>query len=98
LIFKNAEIIKHADEEREAAKAEIVHSMMESAALAGANDPEAQVIAEGDGFKLTSSYVAAYPGKEITKEMVGDRIYGRSPYRKLTVSRPKPKKGKKESE
>ena len=95
--FDKAAERKAADEACDAAKAALDHAMITAATAAGMNDPTAQVIVEGDGFRITSSHVDAYPGKEITKEMVGDRIYARDQYRRVTVSRPKPKKGAKES-
>lgn len=87
---------KRAEECSRAAKAELAHMMLEAARKAGANDEDGKVVTEGDGYRVSSTLVDAYPGKEITAEMVGTRIGAREPYRLVTISRPKPKKGKKE--
>lgn len=74
-----------------AAEAELTMLMIREATAKGMNDPDAQVKVEGGGYRITSTHVDAFPGKEITQEMVGEHIYGRGAYRKMTVSRPKPK-------
>lgn len=94
--FATALVRKEADEQCDAAKAELTMKMVEAATLAGMNDPSAQVITEAEGFRITSSLVDAYVGREITQEMIGTRIGARGAFRKVTVSRPKPKKSKKE--
>ncbi len=93
--FKAAQLRSEMEEEADAAKAELDHAMIEAATMAGMNDPEAQVKVEGDGFRITSTHVAPYPGREVTQDMVGTRIGARGAFRKVTVSRPKPKTSKK---
>jgi putative phage-type endonuclease len=95
--FERNEERKAAEVEVDAAKAALDHAMVEAATKAGMNDSEAQVIVESDGYRITSSYVAAYPGRLITPEMVNTHIGERRERRQVTVSRPKPKKSKKES-
>ncbi len=95
--FDKAEEKKAAEEACDAAKAELDMAMIREATAKGMNDPTAKVVVEGGGYRITSSHVDAYPGKEVTQEMVGTFIFARGEYRKVTVSRPKPKKGKKES-
>jgi putative phage-type endonuclease len=93
--FERNEERKAAEEAVDAAKAALDDAMMKAAKVAGMNDPEAQVIVEADGYRITSSHVAAYPGRLVTPEMVGTRIGERRERRQVTVSMPKPKKGKK---
>jgi putative phage-type endonuclease len=95
--FDKAAERKAAEDACDAAKAELTMKMIEAATLAGMNDPEAQVKVEADGFRLTNTFVGAYAGREVTQDMVGTHIGARGAFRKLTVSRPKPKKSKKES-
>jgi hypothetical protein len=93
--FERNEERKAAEEAVDAAKAALDDAMMKAAKVAGMNDPEAQVVVEADGYRITSSHVAAYPGRLVTPEMVGTRIGERRERRQVTVSMPKPKKGKK---
>jgi putative phage-type endonuclease len=77
-----------AEKACDAAKAELAHMMI---ATSGTNDPEAKIVTEGDGFRISNTFVPDFAGKEITEDMVGTRIFNRSAYRLVTVSRPKPK-------
>ena len=86
---------KRAGEAADAAKAEMAHMMLEAAKAAGANDLDGKVVTEGDGFRVSNYLVDAYPGKEVTPEMVGSRLYARDAYRVCKVSRSKPKKERK---
>lgn len=80
-----------AEKEAAAAKAELAHRMIADAVAAGANDPEVKVVTEGDGFRISNSFVAENIGQEITAEMIGERLWAKKAYRLITVSRPKPK-------
>jgi putative phage-type endonuclease len=84
---------KAATEAKDAAKAEITKRLLDLAAEMGVTEDAAKVEAVTGPFKVTASMIQGTPGTLITAEMVGERYGTRNPYRRITVSTPKDRRG-----
>lgn len=89
--FRGRALASRIDKACDAAKAELLHAMLEEAKRVGIADEKAKVVSQVDGLRLTATYVDEIPGKEITQEMIGQRIGERSAYRLFRVTKPKGK-------
>lgn len=78
-----------------AARAELTKLLLDLAAERGAVVDEQKVVANLGPYRLSATAVAGNPGTVISQEMVGTVIGQRNGYRRITISEPKPKKGRK---
>lgn len=109
LAHTHGKIADEAETLCKAAKAELTNLMIDRAAKEkGNNDPTAKIVTEGfigEGearkfYRVSNWYNEENEGKEITADMVGQRLYAKKAFRVCKVSTPKPpgeKKGKKEA-
>lgn len=88
---KAARLEARMEEIKKAAGAEITMRLMEEARLRGMTGGDVKAIAVAGPYRVTSSFVAATSGTQVTQDMVGTFIGQRTAYRRMSVSLPKPK-------
>jgi putative phage-type endonuclease len=101
LAHTHGKVASEAEDICKAAKAELTNLMIDRAAKEkGNNDPTAKIVVEGWSgsedkrtfYRVSNWYNEENEGKEITPEMVGERLYAKKAFRVCKVSTPKPPK------